>query len=227
VKTSAIETKFRRSVASGRTLLAISWLLVVLSPACSHFDRTRECHAVAALINPELDVIDVKQGVVSSSINVGPRLRGVAFLPDGSRAYVAAEQDGEVAVLDAARRTIVARVKTAIAPSGVTAHPDGKRVFVNAANEGKVQVLDTGTNSIVAGFDVCNAPSSMTFTPEGHKLYVTCGAADQVWVFDTSTYSRLARVPVGIKPLKAVVSEPPPPLDGDFPPRRGRSRAPS
>ena len=93
--------------------------------------------------SPALDVIDVRQGTVTSSISVGPRPRGIAFLPDGSRAYVAAEQDSEVVVIDVARHAVLARVKTASAPFGVAPHPDGKRVFVSAAGTGKVQVLDT------------------------------------------------------------------------------------
>jgi hypothetical protein len=42
--------------APGRTLLAIAF--VASSVACSHFERTRQCHAVADLINPELDAIE-------------------------------------------------------------------------------------------------------------------------------------------------------------------------
>jgi YVTN family beta-propeller protein len=56
---------------------------------------------VTAEESPALDVIDVRQGTVASSITVGSRLRGIAFTADGSRAYVAAEQDREVAVIDA------------------------------------------------------------------------------------------------------------------------------
>jgi YVTN family beta-propeller protein len=117
-------------------------------------------------------------------------------------------------------------VKTASAPFGVTPHPDGKRVFVSAAGAGKVQVLDTSANRIVAEFEACNGPSSMALTPDGHKLYVTCGPANQVSVIDTSTYKRLAQVSVGVRPVSVVVRDPNPPSDGgDFPPRRGRSRA--
>lgn len=176
--------------------------------------------------SPSLEVIDVKQGAVTTSIDVGPRLRGIAFVPNGSRAYVAAAQDGEVVVIDVARQAVLARVRTAAAPSVVTPHPDGKRVFVSTAAAGKVQVLDTSLNRIVGEFEACSGPSGMASTPDGHKLYVTCGPANQVAVIDTSTYKRLAQVAVGVNPAHVVVSEPPPPEGGDFPPRRGRSRSP-
>ena len=44
---------------------------------------------------------------MANSIRVGPRVRGIAFLPDGSRAYVAAEQDSEVVVIDVARQAVL------------------------------------------------------------------------------------------------------------------------
>jgi hypothetical protein len=40
------------------TLLVMSCVFALASPGCTHFERTRECHALAALINPELDAIE-------------------------------------------------------------------------------------------------------------------------------------------------------------------------
>ncbi|HEY6558073.1 MAG TPA: hypothetical protein VI072_12400 [Polyangiaceae bacterium] len=54
---SPIDTSFRLSVTTS-TLLVISCLFTLASPGCTHFERTRECHALAALINPELDAIE-------------------------------------------------------------------------------------------------------------------------------------------------------------------------
>ena len=180
---------------------------------------------VTAEESPEIHVIDVKQGAVTNSIRVGPQLHGIAFLPDGSRAYVAAGR-GEVVVIDVARQAVLARVKTANAPFAVTAHRDGKRVFVSASGAGKVQVLDTRANRIVADFEVGRGCSSMALTPDGRKMYVACGPANQVSVIDTSTYKRLAQVAVGVGPVSVVISDPNPPLDGgESPPRRGRTGA--
>jgi YVTN family beta-propeller protein len=175
--------------------------------------------------SPELTIIDVKQRAVTTSIRVGPRLRGIAFLPGGSRAYVAAEQDSEVVVIDVASQAVVARVKTAGAPIGVTPHPDGKRVFVSVAGAGKVQVLDTSSNKIIAEVEVGGGPSSMALTPDGHKLYVSCGQANQVSVIDTSTYKRLAQIAVGVGPANVVIGEPPPPPEEFERPVRGGRKA--
>jgi len=59
---------------------------------------------VGAEETPAIDVVDVRQGAVATSITVGARLRDIAFTADGSRAYVAAEQPSEVAVIDVSAR---------------------------------------------------------------------------------------------------------------------------
>jgi YVTN family beta-propeller protein len=152
-------------------------------------------------------------------------LRGIAFLPDGSRAYVAGDQQSELVVIDVARHAVLNRVRTASSPFGVTPHPDGKRVFVSAPGAGKVQVLDTSADRIVAEFDACKGSSSMALTPDGHKLYVACGPANQVLIFEASSYKRLAQLTVGVTPVSIVIREPNPPAGGsDFEPRRGKPK---
>jgi len=217
--------------------------IVLLDLATMRVLRTIEVHGAPSAMNavfspdgrwiyasteesPDVAVIDVKQGAVTSSIRVGPRLRDIAFLAGGSRAYVAAEQDSEVVVIDVARQAVVDRVKTASAPLGVTPHPDGKRVFVSASGAGKVQVLDTSSNKIVAEIEVGNGPSSMALTPDGKKLYVVCGPANHVSAIDTSTYKRLAQVSVGVAPASVVISEPPPPPEEFERSVRGGRKAP-
>lgn len=157
--------------------------------------------------SPALDVIDVRQGAVATSITVGPRLRDIAFSADGSRAYVAAEQASEVAVIDVSRHAVLARVKTASAPLGMALHPDGKRVFVSAPGAGKIHVLDTRSNTIVAELDACTGASRMALTPDGGKLYVTCGPTNEVAVIDTTTSRRVAQVPVGMTPAYIAIRE--------------------
>src|SRR3954470_9554346 len=46
-----------------------------------------------------VDVIDVARGEVTKQVVVGERPRGIGFLPDGSRAYAAAENADRLAVI--------------------------------------------------------------------------------------------------------------------------------
>jgi len=162
---------------------------------------------VGAEETPAIDVVDVRQGAVATSITVGARLRDIAFTADGSRAYVAAEQPSEVAVIDVSRHTVLARVKTSSAPFAMAIHPDGKRVFVSAPGAGKIHVLDTGSNKIVAELDACSNASRMALTPGGDKLYVTCGSANEVAVIDTTTSRRVAQIAVGMTPAHIAIRE--------------------
>ena len=178
------------------------------------------------LLGPPRDGIYVQQRAVARSIPIGPRPRAVAFLPDGSRAFIAAEQENEIVAIDVTRQAVLGRVKTASGPSAVTRHPDGKRIFVSAAGAGTVQVIDAGERRIVDEFEVCSSPSSLAVTLDGKKLYVTCGQQNQVWVYDGSTYERLVRVAVGAKPVSIVIGGSDPPAGGTFvPPSRAKPKS--
>ncbi len=98
-------------------------------------------------------------------MKVGDRPRGIGFLPDGSRAYVAAENADTVNVFDTGTQEVIARIKAGGRSNGVLVHPDGKRVFVTSGGKGTVQVIDTATNAIVAETPVGKRPWNMALTP--------------------------------------------------------------
>jgi YVTN family beta-propeller protein len=75
--------------------------------------------------------------------------RASPFLPDGTRAYVAAENADTVNVFDTARHEVITRIKAGARSNGIIAHPDGHRIFVTSGGKGTVQVIDTATNTIV------------------------------------------------------------------------------
>ena len=57
------------------------------------------------------------------SVKVGDRPRGIAFLPDGSRAYVAAENADTVNVFDTANHDVIARIKAGSRPTASSRTP--------------------------------------------------------------------------------------------------------
>ena len=72
---------------------------------------------------------------VVKSVKVGDRPRGIGFLPDGSRAYVAAENADTVNVFDTATQEVIATIKAGSRSNGVLVHPDGKRVYVTSGRQ--------------------------------------------------------------------------------------------
>ena len=62
---------------------------------------------------------DLDAHIVKKSIKVGPRPRSVAFLPDGSRAYVAVNGDNQIAVIDLKTLAVTDRISTGTGPDGM------------------------------------------------------------------------------------------------------------
>ena len=58
-------------------------------------------------------VLNVGAGRIDKSFKVGRRPRNVVFMPDGSRAYVNAENDGTVVVVDTAKHEAAQTIRSA------------------------------------------------------------------------------------------------------------------
>src|SRR5438045_1689030 len=76
-----------------------------------------------------ISVIDIPTAALIKTFKVGRRPRSVAFTPDGSRAYVSAENDAAVTVVDAIKhetiQTISLGERGVIKPMSVLLSPDG------------------------------------------------------------------------------------------------------
>jgi YVTN family beta-propeller protein len=116
-----------------------------------------------------VDVIDVAKREQVASVKVGGRPRGIAFTPDGKRAYVACELANTVYAIDATKHAVLAAIPAGNFSNGVTMRPDGARVFISNGRDGTVSVIDTSTNAIVATVKVGNRPWNMAITPGRHE----------------------------------------------------------
>ena len=56
-------------------------------------------------------MVDTAAAKVIKTFKVGRRPRSIAFMPDGSRAYVNAENDGNVVVVDAVKHEAVRAIQ--------------------------------------------------------------------------------------------------------------------
>lgn len=125
--------------------------------------------------------------VAAESIVTGLQgAQGIAFGPDGTKAYLATPgfggTPGAVAVLDTVRRKLVvdppAPLLAPAAPTALVASPDGKRVYVAAGAAG-VLVLDAALGSVIdridapAGGTLYDNPQGIALSPDGRRLYVT------------------------------------------------------
>jgi DNA-binding beta-propeller fold protein YncE len=88
--------------------------------------------------------IDAETFKIVGHIVVHPRPRSIAFLPDGSRAFVPSESVGELNVIDTVNQKLlkVITLPKGSRPQCVLVSPDGKKVYASTGRGGTVVVVD-------------------------------------------------------------------------------------
>jgi YVTN family beta-propeller protein len=162
-----------------------------------------------------LTVIDISTNIATTTvIGVGDTPEGVAFTPDGARAYIANINDGTVSVIDAIHNVVTET--TAIAPGahqgqgpgGIVAGRDGAFVYVVnlSYTAGTVSVIETDGSTVTDTIPVGRLAVGTAISPDGSTLYVTNLADDTVSVIDTVTNEVTDTVAVGHWPTAVAVS---------------------
>jgi len=91
---------------------------------------------------------------------VGTSPTGVAFSPDGSKAYVSNYNSNTVSVINTATNAVSATINVGSVPAGVSFSPDGSLAYVANYSSATVSVIDTATNTVSATVNVGNGPDS-------------------------------------------------------------------
>src|SRR5512140_513281 len=128
-------------------------------------------------------------GQVAATFPVGGGAEGVAFSPDGQRAYVANRAAGTVSVVHTnlgrvLSGTTIERTAPGSGPvpvQGIAVSPDGSRVYVASGGQG-VTVLDAAgvivdTIAVDAGGADQPNPQGVAVSPDGRTLYVSANRA--------------------------------------------------
>jgi YVTN family beta-propeller protein len=101
-----------------------------------------------------VSVIDQATNRVTATIPVGINPIGVAFTPDGTKAYVTNAGDATISVIDTRSNTIVSTIERGVPPSGVAIRdtPNGTLAFVTF-EDSDVLAIDTSTDT--CGGEIC------------------------------------------------------------------------
>ena len=120
---------------------------------------------------------------------MGPRPRSVAFLPDGSRAYVPSENGGTLSVVDTNRLVVVKTINlgTGMRPMGTVTAPDGRSLYVTTGRSKMLLVVDTKTNAVSASVEAGQRPWGVAISADGKTLYTANGPSNDVSVIDVDT----------------------------------------
>ncbi len=84
----------------------------------------------ASLNNGTIAVFTLPQGPPPRSVAVGTRPRGIAFVPDGSRAYVTNSLDNTLTPIDTTSETAEAAIPVGSAPLDIVITDDGATAYV-------------------------------------------------------------------------------------------------
>lgn len=176
--------------------------------------------AVTNILSDTLSIVDLPSRGVEGVVAVGDRPSEVAFTPDSARAIVANLDSTFLSVVELDARTATS-VPISFRGSQVEISPDGQFAYaaVVASGDGVWRVnLDTlttqgpkiATGNMGSVLYNYQQSSGMTLSHDGDTL-VTCNSFDNdISIIDTSTWSEVARVDVGLFPVRAAFS----PLDG-------------
>ena len=149
-------------------------------------------------------VVDTAANEVINSIPVGQFPNQVAFLPDGTKAYVANNGSASVSVIDVATGLVTATIPVGLDPIKVTILPSGVAAYVlnfNGGFVGTVSVIDTTTDAVVATVPCGNNVQFIVAAPDSAHVYVNNnqdGTITQIQTSDNSHTTFSVPTPSGI-----------------------------
>ena len=135
---------------------------------------------------------------------------GIAFSPDGKKAYVTSGR--YVSVIDTTTNTVTATVDVDNSPYEIVVNPSGTKVYVAGTkkgysagtDDGFVSAIDTSNNTVIATMDILGgSPTGLAVTPDGKKVYVVnSNVSDNntLSVIDTSNDTISATVNIEVSP---------------------------
>lgn len=127
-----------------------------------------------------ISVIDTSTNKVTSTVEVGNFPFGVAFSPDGKKAYVtnsvadSTNFTGTVSVIDTATNAVAATINTGNNSLEVAFSPDGTKAYVVNSNiyhdsTATISIIDTITNEVTATVHIGDIPRGVAVSPDGKK----------------------------------------------------------
>ena len=115
-----------------------------------------------------VNVIDPATNKVVQSIKDIEVPHGVAFSPDGTRAWITCEAEKNVWVVDTKTGRVVRKIGLSGDPNNLAVSKDGKRVFIGIrVAPGAVDVIDTASLTNIKSIPVKGAIHNVYVTPDG------------------------------------------------------------
>jgi YVTN family beta-propeller protein len=149
------------------------------------------------IFNNQVGITNTFTRTISGTIPSGSLPTGLAFSPDGTRAYTANQGDNSVTVIDVGTGQVVGSVSTGFsAPSSAQVSPDGSQVYVGN-NDNSLMIVDAQTLQITKTLTVGFATNAFAVDPAGRMLYASHFASGSVSEIDIFTGNVLRTFQLG------------------------------
>lgn len=133
---------------------------------------------------------------------------------DEKRLYVSNWGDNTVSVIDIESESVIANINVGKNPEGIVISNDGKLIYVANSDTDNISIVDVTTNRMVSeiklnqdGIPYGTSPTTMDISKDGKYIFVAEALLNSVSVIDTSNNKLLGRVPVGVYPVRVIVSD--------------------
>jgi YVTN family beta-propeller protein len=152
----------------------------------------------------EVNIIDPETNKVVQSVKDIEVPHGVAFSPDGTRAWISCEAEKTVWAVDTKTAKVIAKIPLTGHPNNLSVSKDGRRVFVAIAiAPGAVDVIDTASLKNIRSIPVKGAVHNTYVTPDGRFAIAGSIAGKMLTVIDEETLQIAWELPfdLGVRPI--------------------------
>ena len=152
----------------------------------------------------EVDIIDPGTNKVVMHVEGIEVPHGVAFSPDGKRAYITCEAESTLWATDTKTGKLISKAQLSGHPNNLAVSNDGKYVFVSiAVAPGAVDVVDTASMKLAKSIPVKGAVHNTYVTPDGKYVVAGSVAGRMITVIDEKTLEVAWSLPMenGVRPI--------------------------
>jgi len=151
-----------------------------------------------------VEIIDAATNKVVLQVKDIEAPHGVAFAPDGSRAYISCEAENTLWATDTKTGKVLGKASLSGRPNNIAISKDGRRVFVGImAEPGAVEVVDTASLKSIKSVTVKGGVHNIYVTPDGKFLVAGSVVGKILTVIDAQALQPAWELPFdsGVRPM--------------------------
>jgi YVTN family beta-propeller protein len=178
--------------------LTLSLLLAL--PLCAASVRIYQTNSAG----DDVDVIDPATNKVVLKVSGIEVPHGVAFSPDGTKAYISCESESTLWATDTKTGKMISKAPLSGHPNNIAVSKDGKYVFVAiVVAPGAVDVIDTASMKKVKTIPTKGGIHNTYVTPDGKYVIAGSIVGKMITVIDEATLNVAWELPMeqGVRPI--------------------------